>query len=311
MSTSAGPPLRAQAAYQRVNQFRFSVELFRRNYTELLTFLDYFCAPQVAFSYSPVEEKWLWHAGMREIGYLLHNFVAAAHSLVDHTRALYRQLYEPNQVLSEFPSEVADRFSEDPLSQFVIKLRQMAQHYRLPSLRNTTEVKNIRGGIAGDVRISLMLQKSDLVQFGGWNAPAKRFLDESPEEIDLRAVITAYYDHVASFHEWFTHQQQTLHGAGPDIYQHLLKHGPVTGPRREIAALDEAIAALEGQDREKITFGDLEQAFRPVLSIIDDRMLLLCRYDGRVWIRTALAFAKSRFDIPEQLEARILNLLDD
>jgi hypothetical protein len=61
--------------------------VFQRNYDELLTFLDYFCAPAVAFSYSPVDQKWLWHDGMDEILHLLHNFVAATQSLVDQRRS--------------------------------------------------------------------------------------------------------------------------------------------------------------------------------------------------------------------------------
>lgn len=78
MSPEQPIDLRSREAAIRVNQFRFSRAVFQRNYDELLTFLDYFCAPLVAFSYSPVDQKWLWNEGMQEIMRLLHNFVAAA-----------------------------------------------------------------------------------------------------------------------------------------------------------------------------------------------------------------------------------------
>src|SRR5687767_15073153 len=98
--------LRSKDTAIRINQFRFSRKLFQRNYDELIGFIDYFCAPNVAFSFSLVEEKWLWYEGMHEISRLLHNFVAAALSLIDHTRVLYRELYEPHGAIAEYPKRV-------------------------------------------------------------------------------------------------------------------------------------------------------------------------------------------------------------
>src|SRR5687768_1198237 len=106
-----------------VTQFRYSVELFKRNYEELATFLAYFSAPVNALSFSSSEQRWLWHEGIKEITFLLHNFVTAAMSLVEHTRVLYRHLYEPNSQITEYPHEVRRRFASDPLIQFVINLR--------------------------------------------------------------------------------------------------------------------------------------------------------------------------------------------
>lgn len=309
MSPEQPIDLRSQEAAIRVNQFRFSRAVFQRNYDELLTFLDYFCAPPVAFSYSPVDQKWLWNEGMQEIIKLLHNFVAAALSLVDHTRVLYRQLYEPCGEIPEYQEKVTASFVEEPLVQFVIKLRQMAQHYRLPSLENQTSMSAIKDGVVGTVAIRLRLKTDDLRQFDGWNAAANQFLDASGAHIDLRTVITGYFSKVSEFYEWFDHRQRQVHGIGPDLVQHLSMHGVSTGPRPEVAELSKGIEALEGKPKEKITFADMEAAFGPVLSIVDSRRLMLCRYDGRKWIEIALAAAKSRFSIPPEVEARIRALL--
>ena len=292
-----------------MNQFRSSRTLFQRNFEELVTLLDYLCAPKVAFSYSPVEQKWLWYAGMQEVVRLLHNFVSAALSLVDHTRVLYRELYEPSGHLSEYEAKVATEFAQDPLTQFVIKLRQMAQHYRLPSLQNHTEMSGIRNGLASEVRIQLRLATEDLRQFDGWNAPSKKFLETAGAHIDLRRVVADYHDHVVAFYEWFEHGQQAIHGIGPDLLRHLSMHGLAVGPRKEIDRLASGLATLEAKSKESLTVADLEEAFAPVLSVLDVRRLLLCRYDGRVWIATALAAAKNHFAIPADLEARIRSLL--
>jgi hypothetical protein len=309
MSAPDDKELRSRDVAVRVNQFRSSRMVFQRNYEELLTFLDYICAPAVAFSYSPVDQKWLWHDGMNEIERLLHNFVAAALSLVDHTRVLYRQLYEPAGHLSQYQEKVDADFVEDPLTQFVIKLRQMAQHYRLPGLENHTQMTDIKNGLVGTVRIQMRLKVDDLRKFDGWNVPANKFLDSAGPHIDLRDLIVAYHAHVTAFYEWFDQRQKEMHGIGPDLFRHLSMHGVSVGPRKEIAELADGISKLENKQREEITFGDLETAFAPVLSILDTRRLMLCRYDGRVWIQAALAAAQSRFSIPSELEARIRALV--
>lgn len=297
--------LRSPDAAIRVNQLRFSRMLFQRNCDELLTFLDYFCAPSIALSYSRVEQKWLWHEGMFEITRLLHNFVAAALSLVDHTRVLYDELYEPHGGLAAYKEKIAVDFARHPLTQFVKKLRHMTQHYRLPSLQNHTEMLGIQGGVAGSVRIQLRLKVDDLWQYDGWNAQAKKFLKGAGPYLDLRSVVSEYFSHVSAFYEWFEQRQHDVHGIGPDLFRHLSIHGVSTGARREVAELAETIGALESKPQQTITFADLENAFSPVLSIVDARRLMLCRYDGKVWLDVALAAAKSRFTVPPDLEERI------
>jgi hypothetical protein len=154
-STPEQPSISEQDAAVRVNQFRFSVDLFKRNYNELSIFLLYFSAPQVAFAYSPVEQKWLWQEGMKEVSFLLHNFVAAALTLVDHTRVLYRHLYEPKRLIPSYTEQLQQRFISDPLTQFVVKLRQMAQHYRLPSVSSHTEFRNEADGTKVQIELRL------------------------------------------------------------------------------------------------------------------------------------------------------------
>ena len=309
MTMPPSDDLRGKEAFVRVNQLRSSRVVLRRNFDELVALLDYLCAPSVAFSYSPVEQKWLWHDGMQEVARLLHNFVAAALSLVDHTRVLYRHLYEPTGQFTDYEGRVAADFAQHPLTQFVIKLRQMTQHYRLPSIASHTEISQIVNGVAGNVRIQLRLSTDDLRQFDSWNAPAKAFLDSAGQHIDLRAVVEAYHQHIVVFYDWFDKRQRDIHGIGPDLLRYVSMHGVVVGPRKEIEDLAAGVTVLEGKARGSLTYEDLEAAFSPVLSVVDMKRLLLCRHDGKVWIATALAAAQSRFTVPPDLERRILSLI--
>lgn len=94
-----------------------------------------------------------------------------------------------------------------------------------------------------------------------------------------------------------------------DLYRHLLTHGSHVGARPEVDELSRGVDGLERIGAQAITFADLERAFSPVLSVVGTRRLMLCRYDGIIWVDVALSEAKRRFIIPPELEARIRSLL--
>jgi len=295
---------------RRIAQFRFSVDLFERNYTELVALLDYLCSPSVAFSFSWTNERWLLHEGMKEVQFLLHDFVAAAKSLIDHTRVLYKQLYEAEGLIPDYQEQIEKRFARDPLTQFVIKLREMSQHYRLPAVGIHVEASDIKGGVSRNTEIQMQLNVSDLDHYAGWTAPAQEFLKHAGSTIDLREVVERYFEHISDFQHWFSEAQRNVHGRLPDLYERFLLHGAEATDRQEVRALEEAVNDLEARRREELTFKDVETAFAPVLNILDMRLLMLCRHDSAVWLHRAMRAVKRRFDIPAALEARIRRLFE-
>lgn len=295
---------------RRIAQFRFSVDLFERNHTELVVFLDYLCSPRVAFSFSWTDERWLLHEAMKEVGFLLHNFVAAAKSLIDHTRVLHRQLYEEDDAIPDYQQQIEERFAEDPLTQFMIKLREFVQHYQLPMVGLSVESGEIQDGVSKNMKIWTRLDVDDLYRFDGWNRPAKKYLEEAGDTLDLRVIVGEYFNHVVAFYEWFEMAQRQIHGRLPDLYERILLHGTEPGNRPEVKALEEGVRELEGMNREEITFEDLETAFRPVLSVLDEQRLMLCRHDVSVWQQHAMRAVKSRFNLSGTMEERIVTLLE-
>lgn len=113
------------------------------------------------------------------IGRLLHNFVAAVYSLVEHTYKLYDKLnVGPNKLGIEpkpfpaFKERLAAEFAEDSLCQFVKELRQYCQHYQLPAV---SLMLSIVPGTGTETK-TIHLSKTTLLDFDGWKAGAKRFL---------------------------------------------------------------------------------------------------------------------------------------
>ena len=123
---------------------------------------------------------------------LLHNFAAAAKSVVDHTRNIVSDSLPP-PLVKKYQDEVNTRFVTDPLFQFVQKLRNYALHTTSP----------IVGGIWDlfSGKRDLIIVKAPLLDWDGWNAPSRRFLVEN-EKILIGEFPQEYCNRADDFLKW-------------------------------------------------------------------------------------------------------------
>jgi hypothetical protein len=295
--------LTGKEAAQQVVKLRQTLAVFDRNGDELIVNIDHPCSPTVALGYSPVDQRWKWRAGMDELLRLLHNFVASALSLVDHTRIVYRKLYRPQGLIADYQDRVDVSFRTDPVTQFVLGLRQMAQHYRMPSVGDEKKFVSVGPNGLSEVSISLKLNVASLREFSSWNSVALKFLDDAGGQVDLRDVVTRYRGNVKLFYDWFEAEQRRLHGLGPDLLQHFSRHGRSPLARPEVTEAARRVGELEARDPATLAYDDLYAAFDPVLTAFDIRLLVLCEHNPEVWIETALALVARHFAKTDEIAA--------
>lgn len=147
-----------------------------------------------------------------EVDRLLHNFVAAAMSLRDHSTRLKDKLLpeDPGDDLAaEYRQRVRDTFDEAPVARFVQGLRNFSLHRRLPITSGTVSVDARRN--EWDSRI--VLQAEDLLKWPKWAAPAKALIESSEGEITIEEVVRDYTDSVLAFHKWFRKALLARHDA--------------------------------------------------------------------------------------------------
>lgn len=194
------------AVTDEIRSFSRSIELFEGNNSELRNLLLFFEDANQSFYLeqegNDVERQRL----LREIIRLMHNYVAAVMSLIEHSRIHYRKLYERNKLFPEYQGKVDAVFKFDPLSCFVKDLRQFFQHYALPGIYFQTSWKKATGMMERTVRLRL----TDLEHFK-WSSTAKQFLVEQTEDINLLTLIDGYNEKVADFYQWFQRRQKELH----------------------------------------------------------------------------------------------------
>ena len=301
---------RSEDVVRRALQFDFSLSLFRRNHDELRLFLACLAAPRNGYSMLGVENRWLVHEAMLEVTCLLHNFVAAAKSLVDHSRVVYRDLYEPRGAIPEYQAEVDRRFKHDPLSKFIAGLREMSQHQRLPNVTTEFHFENQApgGGTAFETR--LQLKVADLLRYSGWTTPARHYLESADKTIDIAAVTRDYWDHVVAFYDWFRQQQRAVHGDAADEYARSAMHGLYDTNAKVFGEIFANVVKLEQRDSSTpLKYTDLSDALAPALTIVDGRALHLCMHDPHHWIDVALAAISRRFTVPDELAPRLRALI--
>jgi hypothetical protein len=177
-----------------------SYRLFQGNAREFAAFHGRFDTDATArLELWDVKNRKLFEAFLGEVDRLLHNYLAAASTLRDHTRRLWRQ-YPPADpaLIAEYDQRVRDAFTESPLVQFVQRLRNYSTHSQLPVSRGRLAWTRDSGD-----QSTVELSKAKLLEWDGWNAAARDFLESSADEIDLRVVVSEYTAVADDFNQWF------------------------------------------------------------------------------------------------------------
>jgi hypothetical protein len=194
------------AKVDRVRIHAMNFFIFTRNTVELRNALNFHSNVKENFSWWDVDNRENLYGLQREIGRLLHNFVAAASSLIDTTRRLSEQ-YKEDQ-FPDYQAKINSEFVNDPLAQFVVKLRQYSLHYQAPPIVSRTEFNAEQHA---SIATQICLPSRILLQFSGWNKHAKDYIALSGDYVVLEKVVDDYYQKIVNFYNWFYTRLTEIH----------------------------------------------------------------------------------------------------
>jgi uncharacterized protein (DUF736 family) len=164
----------------------------------------------------------------------LHNYVAAAQSRVDLLRRFKREDM-PEGLREEYQQRIDDEFKDAPLHKFIIDLRILMLHVRLPvsSTRETWERD-------GPWTFRVMLDSADLLErWDKWSPEARQYIEASGESIDLRRTVGTYAGQVTAFDRWLAEGISTQHQEDIESFQRAAReiqvrlHDLDNGPDRQ------------------------------------------------------------------------------
>ncbi|PWU44490.1 hypothetical protein DLJ46_25720 [Micromonospora globispora] len=140
-----------------------------------------------------------------EVDRRLHNFVAAAATLIDHTRRLVDD-YAGTSFAEEYTRR-KDELIAQPEATFVRDLRNFVLHYGLPTIGGTFSIGKEAFGS------QIEIPTASLLTWKGWKPNSRRFLESRGEGVVLTEPLDAYAKSLDSLYQWLFPHRDVLHGA--------------------------------------------------------------------------------------------------
>jgi hypothetical protein len=179
-----------------------SLKVLHGNASDLHDFLSEHAEPPKVYE--------LWNADNREglelfldeVDRLLHNYLAAAFSLRDHSKRMktrFLPAVASDTLAPQHDERVRATFAESPLARFIEALRNKTLHRRLPITRGyaSYSVKDLV------FESKVGLPRSSLLAIGDWTGLAKQYVNDADDPIVVEEVVSEYTSLVDTFQAWF------------------------------------------------------------------------------------------------------------
>jgi hypothetical protein len=181
--------------------------IFSENRTQLLNAVNAFEHQDNTSQLWAVENRRVLRHFHKEIARLLHNFLASAATLIDHSRIFVNDVYEDGPFYQEYQANMEEVFARSELAAFIKGLRNWMVHKGLVPL-----VACLSGKDSNDLSVSsLVLSLETLRSWNKWSARAKGYLASLHSDPELRTIISSYGDLVETFYLWFEKRIQQIH----------------------------------------------------------------------------------------------------
>lgn len=194
---------REMEIYRNLKALQSSFQVFETNFHELIGCLEPLTDARESLSVYNQQKMENVDALIAKTKRLLHNFLASAKSLVDHTRVIVNRLYERHQFLGEYQSKVKQDLAQKPVQKFVQHLRNYTQHYTLPILA-------LQINFSDDLNFNVKMDVNLLKKWDGWGS-SKSYLETVGDDFCIVALASEYYALIYDFYDWLINRQQELH----------------------------------------------------------------------------------------------------
>jgi hypothetical protein len=206
--------VRSSEAYRvslRLQALRRDYYVFQRNYEELWRLLTIASTPEQISRLYAQKNYALFLEITDEIDRLLHNFLASATSLVDHTRIFIKKYYIGHPFYKEYTSRKESHFVSDTITKFIHDLRNYNSHYHLTVTRGEVRYSAATETTSTSWSSDFILEKEMLVQWDNWTSASKAFLGKDTQPIVITDVIHRYHQNVQAFHTWMHERLHAVH----------------------------------------------------------------------------------------------------
>ena len=193
------------------HQRTFTYNIFELNTRELFDIAEIICDPDGGLYLISTENKEAGRQAHREINRRMHNFVASAKSLVDHTRVFMNKNYKNSTILEEYNKKISKELSSNPIVQFIHDIRNYILHKELPPSRMFFEAKPANDGSGHIFSTGVYFDVNDLLSWNKWNTHSLNYIKKHNDKIHIKDVCSKYRDIISNFHSWLNKKQFDFH----------------------------------------------------------------------------------------------------
>jgi hypothetical protein len=194
----------------KIRALRSSYYVFEGNYRVLGKALSYFGREEVFMDLWREDNRTRLESFLDEVTRLLHNFLAGAQSLVDHTRVFKDKMYKGHGFKKVYQDKVDRDLKHSPIVCFVQDLRNYVLHKQLPIASATLSIKG-GGGTITAFDSTVKLDVNELREWNKWKPESRVYLDSLDDKVQIREVVEMYEGAIRAFYQWFGEQQAQVH----------------------------------------------------------------------------------------------------
>jgi len=194
----------------KIRALRSSYYVFESNYRWFVTALDYFGRREVFMELWREDNRAKLEGFLDEVTRLLHNFLAGAQSLVDHTRVFKNKMYKGHRLKKVYQEKVDRDLKHSPIVCFVQDLRNYVLHKQLPIASAQLSLKG-GGGTITEFDSTIKLDVNELREWDKWKPESRIYLDSLDDKVQIREVVEKYEGVIRAFYQWFGEQQTQVH----------------------------------------------------------------------------------------------------
>lgn len=180
--------------FQEMNSLNDSIYVLDSNFSELESHIEKLKQYKIkGFTKNPnLETK-----------RLVHNYLCAAITLIDHTRIYVTNIHREKDFI-DYQPKIDETFIKNPLCTFIKDFRQYLQHYKLPEITFQTNALSIKPNW------SIKIKTEELMKFSGWKSNSKIFIKSQIKSVDLHKAIKEYHKIVNAFYKWLIGRQKEI-----------------------------------------------------------------------------------------------------
>jgi hypothetical protein len=197
-ATALGVTLADMHLYGDLHEMRVTLRLHFDNYGQLRPHLLLLEDPTL---YGPGTKT---KDALRECVRTLHNFLASAKTLVDHSRRHVDQYLTQTSARAEYDERVS-ALNFGGLQSFVQDLRNYTLHKTAASVG--AQISATPDG----ARAAAVLKAKDIREWDGWSASARQYIDQAGDDIVVRESIDEYMCRIKSLYDWLREVESLNH----------------------------------------------------------------------------------------------------